>query len=81
MAFECKFYDSTPDVSLGRTFVGLIWDCGPLRLKGFVTNVPSDRLRQYFSKRSRPQPFLGLNPLDLASEDRFIRNVEQELCR
>jgi hypothetical protein len=81
MAFECKFYESTPAVSLGRTFVGLISDCGPLRLKGFITNVPSDKLTQYFSKSSRPQPFLGLNPLDAASEDRFIRNVEQELRR
>jgi hypothetical protein len=81
MAFECKFYESTPAVSLGRTFVGLISDCGSLRLKGFVTNVPSTKLTQYFSKSSRPQPFLGLNPLDPASEDRFIRNVEQELRR
>jgi hypothetical protein len=79
MAFECKFYESTPEVSLGRTFVGLISDCGSLRLKGFVTNVPSDKLTQYFSKSSRPQPFLGINPLDAASEDRFIRYVEQEL--
>lgn len=81
MAFECKFYESTPEVRLGRTFVGLISDCGTLRLKGFVANVPSQKLAQYFSKSSRPQPFLGLNPLDPASEDRFIRNVEQELRR
>jgi hypothetical protein len=79
MAFECKFYESTPGVSLGRTFVGLISDCGSLRLKGFVTNIPSDKLAQYFSKSARPQPFLGLNPLDTASEERFIRYVEQEL--
>lgn len=79
MAFECKFYESSPGVSLGRTFVGLVSDCGTLRLKAFVANVPSDKLAQYFSKSSRPQPFLGLNPLDAASEERFIRNVEQEL--
>ena len=79
MAFECKFYESTPEVSLGRTFVGLISDCGSLRLKGFVTNVPSDKLRQYFSKNARPEPFLGINPLNAASEDRFIHYVEQEL--
>jgi hypothetical protein len=79
MAFECKFYESRPGVSLGRTFVGLVSDCGTLRLKGFVANVPADKLNQYFSKSSRPQPFLGLNPLDPASEERFIRNVEQEL--
>lgn len=79
MAFECKFYESTPGVSLGRTFVGLVADCGALRLKGFVSNIPSEKLRQYFSKTSRPEPFLGLNPSDKASEERFIRNVEQVL--
>jgi len=81
MAFECKFYDSTPDVCLGRTFVGLISDCSSLRVKGFVANLPSDKLTKYFSRSVRPQPFLGLNPLDAASEDRFIRYVEQELRR
>jgi hypothetical protein len=81
MAFECKFYESTPGVSLGRTFVGLISDCGSLRLRGFAANLLSDKLRQYFSKSSRPQPFLGLNPTDPESEDRFIRSVEQELRR
>jgi len=79
MAFECKFYESTPGVSLGRTFVGLISDCGALRLKAFVANLTSEKLGLYFSKSSRPQPFLGLIPTDAASEERFIRNVEQEL--
>jgi hypothetical protein len=81
MAFECKFYESTPGVSLGRTFVGLISDCGSMRLKGFVSNLPSQKLGQYLSKTSRPAPFLGLTPADMASEERFIRNVEQELRR
>jgi hypothetical protein len=79
MAFECKFYDSSPGVTLGRTFVGLVSDCGALRLKGFVSNLPSDKLRQYFSKISRPEPFLGVTPDDTESEERFIRYVEQEL--
>ncbi len=81
MAFECKFYENTPGVDLGRTFVGLISDCGTLRLKAFVANLPSDKLGLYFSKNSRPQPFLGLVPIDVASEERFISNVEQELRR
>ncbi len=81
MAFECKFYENTPGVALGRTFVGLISDCGTLRLKAFVANLPSDKLGLYFSKNSRPQPFLGLVPIDVASEERFISNVEQELRR
>lgn len=79
LAFECKFYEATPGVSLGRTFVGLVDDCGSLRLRGFVSNLPSDRLSQYFSKASRPEPFLGISPLDPDSEDRFVRNVEQTL--
>lgn len=79
MAFECKFYESTPGVVLGRTFVGLISDCGALRLKAFVANLSSEKLALYFSKSSRPQPFLGLIPTDIASEERFIHNVEQEL--
>src|SRR5664280_3756070 len=28
MAFKCKFYENTPGVTLGRTFVGLVSDCG-----------------------------------------------------
>jgi hypothetical protein len=79
MAFECKFYENTPGVSLGRTFVGLISDCGALRLKGFVANLNSDKLGLYLSKSRRPQPFLGIVPTDPASEERFIRNVEQAL--
>src|SRR5712692_2461421 len=77
MAFECKFYESTPGVVLGRTFVGLISDCGALRLKAFVANLSSEKLGLYFSKSSRPQPFLALIPTDIASEERFIHNVEQ----
>jgi hypothetical protein len=79
MAFECKFYDSKPGVLLGRTFVGLISDCGSLRLEAFVSNIPSDKLLQYLSKSSRPEPFLGINPLAPASEERFILYVEQVL--
>ena len=79
MAFECKFYESTPGVSLGRTFVGLISDCGTLRLRAFVSNIPSEKLDQYLSKSTRPEPFLGINPLAPATEDRFVSYVEQEL--
>jgi len=79
LAFECKFYESSPGVSLGRTFVGLVSDCGALRLKGFVSNLPSEKLNQYLSKTTRPEPFLGLNPSNGAGEERFIRNVEQVL--
>jgi hypothetical protein len=79
MAFECKFYDSQPGVSLGRTFVGLISDCGSLRLEAFVSNIPSEKLHQYLSKPSRPEPFLGINPLAPATEERLVLYVEQVL--
>jgi hypothetical protein len=79
MAFECKFYEATPGVSLGRTFVGLISDCGTLRLRAFVSNIPSKKLDQYLSKPTRPEPFLGISPLAPATEDRFVSYVEQEL--
>lgn len=54
MAFECKFYENTPGVSLGRAFVGLISDCGTLRLKGFVPNLDSDQLRLYLVQNFAP---------------------------
>lgn len=79
IAFECKFYEASPGVNLGRTFVGLVSDCGSLRLKGFISNIPSEKLKQYFSKTTRPEPFLGLNPTNREGEHRFIRNVEQVL--
>jgi len=81
MAFECKFYENAPSVGLGRTFVGLVSDCGTLRMKAFVANLQSGNLRRYFSKNDRPEPFLGLVPTDTSSEERFIRNVEQELVK
>lgn len=79
MAFECKFYEETPGVALGRTFVGLISDCGTLRLKALISNLASDKLRQYLSKPSRPQPFLGTGPFSRPTANRFISCVEQEL--
>ena len=80
-AIECKFYDSDLGVALGRTFVGLISDCGTLRIKNFVTNGRSAGLAKYFSKNARPQPFFGVSPLARDSETRFVRVVEQELMK
>jgi hypothetical protein len=79
MAFECKFYEQTPGVALGRTFVGLISDCGTLRLRALVSNLPSEKLRRYLSKPSRPEPFLGVGPFSHATEERVISYIEQEL--
>ncbi|WP_213956733.1 MULTISPECIES: hypothetical protein [unclassified Variovorax] len=79
VALECKFYEATPGVSLGRTFVGLVADCGTLRFKGFIANIASTKLQQYFSKTSRPDPFLGMVPSHANDEERFLSNLEHEL--
>lgn len=85
MLFECKFYgngnNNSPRVALARTFVGLLNDCSQTKLlSGFVSNIGTPGLRSYLSKKNRPQPFNPL-PSDADSEERFIRNVEQELRR
>jgi hypothetical protein len=81
VALECKFYESAPGITLGRTFVGLVSDCSGVRFKAFVANLPSDKLQKYFSKETRPEPFLGLSPTISYSEDRFIFNVQQALLK
>lgn len=78
-AIECKFYDSQLGTVLGRTFVGLIDDCGDLVLKTFVTNGQNAPLATYFSKGARPQPFFRVSPLIPGDRDRFVRVVEQGL--
>ncbi len=78
-ALECKFYDSTLGTSLGRTFVGLVNDCGALQVKGFVTNGRNEGLARCFSKGSRPQPYFGVSPLAVSNEERFVADIEQVL--
>jgi len=76
--FECKFYDKTPGVSLCRTFIGLVDDCPPARIAGFVSNKSSESIRLYLSPKGRPTAYV-LTPLDAAGEDRFISAVEHAL--
>lgn len=78
-AIECKFYDSTLGTGLGRAFVGLLDDCGSLRLNSFATNGRNNGLARYFSKKNRPQPFFGLSPLRPSVSERFVSDVEQAL--
>lgn len=80
MLFECKFYSNSPGVSLARTFVGLRSDCTGYQLSGFVTNLTSQGIRNYLSKKDRPKPYT-LVPLDLNSEELFVKTVENELRR
>jgi hypothetical protein len=78
-AIECKFYDSDLGTVLGRTFVGLVDDCGSLVFKTFVTNGQNAPLAAYLSKRARPQPFFAVSPLIPGNRDRLARVVEQAL--
>jgi len=80
-AIECKFYDSQLGTALGRTFVGLVDDCGRVVVKTFVTNGRSAPLAAYFSKASRPEVFFEVSPLIAGSRDRFAGVVEQALRR
>jgi hypothetical protein len=78
-AIECKFYDSQLGTVLGRTFVGLVDDCGRLVFKTFVTNGQSAPLAAYLSKNARPQPFFAVSPLIPGNRDRLVRVIEQAL--
>lgn len=78
-AIECKFYTSRPGVSLARTFVGLATDCTGNKFKAFVSNRSSDGIEKFLSKSNSPEPFFDLTPLNPASEQRFVRYLEQVL--
>ena len=78
-AFECKFYDSNLGTALGRAFVGLVSDCGQLKVKDFVTNGQSQGLARYFSKSSGPQAYFRVSPLVTTDADRLVGNIEQAL--
>lgn len=78
-AVECKFYDSTLGTTLGRTFVGLVDDCGSLQLRMFVTNGSSQGLMRYFSPKQRPNRFFHLSPLRPNDEQEFVNVVDHIL--
>ena len=80
MLFECKFYSSPLGVSLARTFVGLRDDCSSYQLSGFVSNLTSQNVKNYLSKKGRPKPFTPI-PSNTDSEELFIRSIEGELRR
>lgn len=78
-AIECKFYTSTPGVSLARTFVGLLTDCSSgKKFKAFISNQATDGLKKFLST-GPARSFTDLSPLDVSSEDRFVKNLEQFL--
>jgi len=77
--FECKFYDSTLGTTLGRTFVGLVDDCGTLQIRAFATNGLSQSLVRYFSPKKRPDRFFRLSPLRPVEEADFVSFVKRVL--
>ncbi|NEN84081.1 hypothetical protein [Paenibacillus elgii] len=77
-AMECKFYDSTPGVSLVRTFIGMLRDCPSNQFNGFIANKSTGGIEKFLSK-GWAKSFTDLSPLDKAAEDRFINNLEQAL--
>ena len=79
--FECKFYDSTLGTALGRTFVGLIDDCGTLQIKAFTTNGLSQGLVRYFTPKKRPDRFFRLSSLRQTQEADFVSFVKQVLSK
>ncbi len=78
-AIECKFYDQNLGTSLGRTFVGLVDDCGTLQLKVFATNGNHDGLTNYFGLDRRPMPFFELAPTNVRAEADCISWMASEL--
>jgi hypothetical protein len=78
-AIECKFYDTTLGTTLGRTFVGLVDDCGGLELKVFATNGLSQGLVRYFTPKKRPNRFFRLSPLRPDKQTAFVEFAKQVL--
>ena len=78
--WECKFHSAHLPKAEGRTFVGLLDDMGAsFRLRGLCSNLRSEQLGLYFSKRNRPHPHFALTPLDPANEDNFVEHIKTEL--
>jgi hypothetical protein len=77
-AVECKFYDQDLGTSLGRTFVGLLDDCGMLIFKVFATNGNHSGLSKYFRLGRRPMRFFGLSPTNTVEESECISWLASE---
>lgn len=77
--FECKCYDSKLGTVLGRTFIGLLSDCGRLTLKSLVSNGTSPGIARLFTLPRHPDAFFDLSPISPMNADRFVASVEQAL--
>jgi hypothetical protein len=79
-AWECKFYSSSLDKSLGRAFVGLIVDLGTKpRLSGLCSNNTHKGLRGYLAPKNRPDAHFELSPLSPHNESLFVSDLASAL--
>lgn len=75
---ECKFYTSTPGVSLARTFVGLLTDSPKgKRYYAFVSNQGTSGMKKFLKRNSHIKFFTETTPLDKDTEERFVKTLEQ----
>jgi hypothetical protein len=77
-AVECKFYDSTLGVALGRVFVGLVSDCGTLKASAFLTNGTHKGLALFLTAKPNLSTAFGVTPLAPAVETRVVAIFEQD---
>jgi hypothetical protein len=79
-AWECKFYSSTLDKSLGRAFVGLMDDMGTKhRVSGLCSNNTHQGLKAYLAPKNRPDAHFELTPLFPANENFFVNDLASTL--
>jgi hypothetical protein len=79
---ECKFYSSsTPSIGVARALVGLTSDFNLTMGAAFVSNDATINLKNFLSKKNRPDPFSDLSPLNKEAEERFKRTIESKLRR
>ncbi|PKH10330.1 hypothetical protein [Planomicrobium sp. MB-3u-38] len=75
---ECKFYTSTPGVSLARTFVGLLTDSTRgKKYYAFVSNQGTSGIKKFLNRNRHVSFFTEMTPLNYQTEDRFLKNLEQ----
>jgi len=79
---ECKFYSSSiPSIGVARALVGLASDFHLEIGVAFVSNDATINLKNFLSKKNRPEPFPDLSPLDKEAEERFKNRIESWLRR
>jgi hypothetical protein len=77
---ECKFFSSSiPSIGLARGLVGLVSDFNLKIGSAFISNGATDNLKNYLAKKSRPDRFTELSPLNPGSEEDVISVIANKL--